>query len=164
MTQYASGATSPLGALIMKRFLLALAALFALFVVPAFADVPYVQGCSNASTGWLTSTATLTQYNSGTGPLGLTTPNGAPYCVITIHRLCKRDGPGQACGSGICPRPIMIGCNPTVQAGHCLDILGNSLRSYGLMSLLPGQMRGKRNRISQRPLLSLTTIRIFRMR
>jgi hypothetical protein len=67
----------------MKRLLLALAALFALFVVPAFADVPYVQGCLNASTGWLTSTATLTQYNSGAGPLGLTTPNGAPYCVIT---------------------------------------------------------------------------------
>ena len=83
MTQYASGAISPLGALIMKRLLLALAALFALFVVPAFADVPYVQGCLNASTGWLTSTATLTQYNSGAGPLGLTTPNGAPYCVIT---------------------------------------------------------------------------------
>jgi len=39
MTQYASGAISPLGALIMKRLLLALAALFALFVVPAFADV-----------------------------------------------------------------------------------------------------------------------------
>jgi hypothetical protein len=39
MMQYASGATSPLGALIMKRLLLALVALFALFVVPAFADV-----------------------------------------------------------------------------------------------------------------------------
>jgi len=39
MTQYASGSTSPLGALIMKHLLLALAALFALFVVPAFAEV-----------------------------------------------------------------------------------------------------------------------------
>ena len=78
MTQYALGATLPFGALIMKRLLLALAALVALFVVPAFAEVPYVQGCSSASTGWLTSATTLTQYNSGAGPLGLTTPNGAP--------------------------------------------------------------------------------------
>lgn len=25
---------------------------------------------------------------------------------LQIHRLCKRDGPEQACGSGICPRPM----------------------------------------------------------
>ncbi|MGO9846932.1 MAG: hypothetical protein ACLPKT_10130, partial [Methylocella sp.] len=94
MMQYASGATSPLGALIMKRLLLALAALFALFVVPAFADVPYVQGCSTATTGWLTGNATLTQYNSGAGPLGLTTPNGTPYCIITNTSTVQTGWPG----------------------------------------------------------------------
>ena len=165
MTQYASGATSPLGALITKRLLLALAALFALFVVPAFAEVPYVQGCSSASTGWLTE-----RHDAELNTIPVLVRWGSRRQMVRhiaslqIHRLCKRDGPGPACGSGICPRPIMIGCNQTVQAGHCLDIPGNSLRSYGLMSLLPGQMRGKRNQISQRPLLSLTTIRIFKMR
>jgi uncharacterized protein YpmB len=103
MTQYASGATSPLGALIMKRLLLALAALVALFVVPAFAEVPYVQGCSSASTGWLTSATTLTQYNSGAGPLGLTTPNGAPYCVITNTSTVQTGWPGASMWFGDLP-------------------------------------------------------------
>jgi hypothetical protein len=102
-TQYALSATWPFGALIMKRLLLALVALFALFVVPAFADVPYVQGCSNASTGWLTSTATLTQYNSGAGPLGLTTPNGAPYCVITNTSTVQTGWPGASMWFGDLP-------------------------------------------------------------
>jgi hypothetical protein len=103
MMQYASGATSPLGALIMKRLLLALVALFALFVVPAFAEVPYVQGCSTATTGWLTGNTTLTQYNSGAGPLGLATPNGAPYCVITNTSTVQTGWPGASMWFGDLP-------------------------------------------------------------